>query len=260
MSPSGPFIETRIMLRSLALYSTVTFGLFTVAACSSDYSPCPTPQERRACSCGGDVEGVQRCMPEKVWGACDCSEPDEAGSGGMGGSAGSPGGSGGMSGGPAAGAGAGGAGAGGAGAGGAAGTAPTAGASGAASGAGGAGAGAGAGGGGGGGGAGGASGSMADARPAYGGCTEDSVDEDCRPSSICVVTDFASQNVTVCAPPCTNRDQCPLPEGDYEAMVVCTEGRCRIDCTGELLLPLSCPSGMVCADQVIGTSYCHDAA
>ena len=101
---------------------------------------------------------------------------------------------------------------------------------------------------------------MADNKPAYGGCTEDSVDEDCRSGSICVVTSFTPAAVTVCAPACTTMQQCPVPEGDYEAMVVCAEGRCRIDCTGELLAPLSCPSGMACADQVIGTSYCHDAA
>ncbi len=249
------------MPRSLLLYSTLTFGLFAVAGCSSEYTACPTPLERRACSCGGDVEGVQQCMPEKVWSDCDCSgegtPPADAGmAGASGGGAGGAGGTSGASG--AAGAGAGGSGAGGAGGGGAGGTGGSAGSMTPAAGAGAGGAGAG--GAAGEGGAGGAGGSMAEARPAYGGCTEDTVDEDCREGSICVLTQAVSGELTVCAPSCTMAEQCPVPDGEYEAMVVCAEGRCRIDCTPEVLAPRSCPSGMACAEQVLDTSYCHDAA
>lgn len=231
--------------------------------------PCSDPGQRQACSCGDGQSGSQQCLPERVLGDCDCSatmRPLAAGhdagavgtdaavsanasdSGGSAntaktdasstlpatddsGTAMSPamsgaGGMGGM--------------------GGAAGMA----------GGGGVGAAAGAGGGGAGGG-GGAAGSMSDA---YTACSSAS---DCRPSSDCTMVTanalLGTPDASVCAPPCTTATDCPVPEGSYEAAVVCDVDQfCRLDCTPLDLSSTdrSCPSAMSCVASPLTASFC----
>jgi hypothetical protein len=244
------------MSRSLALYP-LTCLLLAGFGCSSDYESCPMPRAARACACDSGSDGTQRCLPEMVWGACDCSVGAPANDGGPSNPAGSaaagqPGSSGGGApaaagagaGGSAAGAGASAAGAGaGAGAGGSAGMGGSAGA---AAGSGGVGSGAGA----------------SSDKPAYGACTPATVDADCTSGSTCIVTPFLPEDVSVCAPACTSAAQCPTLSGDFDAAVDCVEGRCRYDCSSETpLSPLSCPSGMVCVADITGLTpaFCHDA-
>jgi len=65
----------------------------------------------------------------------------------------------------------------------------------------------------------------------------------------------------VCARACGDTSDCPVPEGMYEADVLCVEGRCRIDCTSEFpLVQQTCPAGMTCiAEDFPGLAeYCYD--
>jgi hypothetical protein len=84
--------------------------------------------------------------------------------------------------------------------------------------------------------------------------------DDCRPSSDCtnVPADMllGTPDYSVCAPPCTTVADCPVPEGGYEAEVVCdTDQLCHLDCTPVALADRSCPSGMTCVTSAL-TSFC----
>lgn len=211
-----------------------------LAACETDYETCPKPGRTEACSCGGE-SGLRTCLPERVWGDCDCTATPTAGEGmdaAM----------------------------------------PMSGASGAAGMAGMAGMSSGTGGTGGTGGLGGMGGMSTDASmmidggdaeipeldggedaaggaggttpegPAYAGCSTGTVADDCRAGSSCLVSDvpfLGSETLEVCAPACTVVGDCPAAPSGGEAMLMCTGGRCRLDCSG-FPLPVTCPTGMEC--------------
>jgi hypothetical protein len=223
------------------------------AACD-DLEPCDAQGDTQPCECAGGAPGAQRCLPEQIWSACDCTA-EPAPEGGGGGVSGGAGGAGGRSG----------SGAGAGGASGAGGARPPAGGAGDdddagmdpdPAGAGGS-SGAGAGGASGMGGNGGAAGPMS---AAYRGCMDTG---DCDPGAACLMSPVVLVDPSrVCAPACGNADDCPVPEGSYDADVSCVAGRCRIDCTevDAFPLPRSCPANMLCvADEFpSATSYCYD--
>jgi hypothetical protein len=94
---------------------------------------------------------------------------------------------------------------------------------------------------------------------AYSDCMNDN---DCeRADSSCVRTSGPSGMRSVCAPPCFDVVDCPVPEGAYDAVLVCEAGFCVLDCTGiPLVSPASCPGGMVCVEPELPevVSYCFD--
>ena len=110
-------------------------------------------------------------------------------------------------------------------------------------------------------GAGGAGGAPADAgmpKPVnpYSACMSAS---DCVPGAQCIITPSTPTNATVCAPPCVDTTDCPVPKGSYEAVMTCVTGYCQLDCTPVLFAPLlTCPTGMTCIAPLLGESYCHD--
>jgi hypothetical protein len=243
---------------------TLLAALLAAASLScTDIEPCDEHGDEQSCTCSGGDPGTQVCLPEKVWDDCDCSaqpEDDDMGQGGSGGAA--AGASGGSSGAAA-----------GAGAGGSAGATAGAGAGGsAAAGTGGSDAEpmldggldggelAGAGGSAGAGGAGGAGGGGGQAADPYRTCTADT---DCDSDATCLTLSIGfplpTDEVHVCAPACTAPANCAVPAGSYEAMIVCAESLCRLDCTPAELFgaSLSCPTGMTCEADAFGTSYCY---
>jgi hypothetical protein len=240
------------------------FLLFAIAGCSTD-EPCGVPGVVETCACGGSP-GARVCQKDKTWRACDCSGSialpnavvQVSGSGGSG-AGGTSAGSGGGSGTATSGSGgrAGSSGASGAGAGmpdGGGGMPPMAGEGGAAGEAGSAGAGTG-GAGAGAGGEGGAAGSVSPDE-AYRGCATAA---DCDPGARCTITAGFPTSSYVCAPACVDVAECPVPEGDYEATVLCQTGYCQLDCTPVLFAPLlSCPVGMSCIAPTFGVAICHD--
>jgi hypothetical protein len=224
-----------------------------MALACDDLATCAEHGDTKACACEGGERGVQTCLPERVWNACECSAPSrpvDAGAAGGGGSSGEAGGGG---------------------------AAGTSGASGATpppldggdddggaepepGGSGGAGAGAGGGGAGGDGGMGGSGGSAGAMSAAYRGCMDMN---DCDAAASCEMSTppVLEAPLGVCSPDCLAVGDCPVPEGTYDAAVSCVEGRCRLDCTEELpLVPRTCPSGMTCAagDLLGVASYCYD--
>jgi hypothetical protein len=230
------------------------FAGWTALGCD-DLEPCDEQGDTKACACDDGSDGLQSCLPERIWGECECS--DAGGIGGSGGAGGSDAPRGGGTGG-------GGSGASGTGgmmsvpdAGGDddAGSEPMSGAGGGSSGAGGNGGASGQGG------AGGASGGGAGGAPAmrdaYRGCMNQN---GCDPGATCAMSPATEEQgpLRVCAPECADTLECPVPEGNYDAVVDCVEGRCRLDCSG--LLPLTCPTGMTCvADELPSlSSYCYD--
>lgn len=239
-------------------------GLLGIAlACAlapgcDDLAPCDAQGDTQPCECAGGAPGAQVCLPELIWAACDCtSEP--APDGGTTHAGGTGGGGSGASSGTG-------------GAGGAGGARPPAGGSGdedagaepdpGSAGAGAGGAGAGSGGSAGTGGQSGEGGASAPMSAAYRDCMNaNSCDED---AECLMSTPGLLGPLRVCSPACSDAGDCPVPEGTYDADVVCTEGRCRIDCTEmedfPLPTPQSCPEGMACiADEFPSvTSYCYD--
>ncbi|HMI93554.1 MAG TPA: hypothetical protein VK509_19410 [Polyangiales bacterium] len=227
--------------------------LASVAPGCTGINPCRKQGLTEECDCAGGKKGVRMCLPERVWDHCACGEMPPAG--GSSGAAGA--GAGGMSG--------------------ASGMSGMSGASGSSSGTGGSGgtqpdpdddagvdmagsggaSGVSGGGGVGGGGTGGGAGSTTMAA-AYKRCTSAT---ECSASATCESTadpDDAEAMLKSCAPACTDKAGCPVPEGSYTAMVECVEGHCRLDCTPPLLEPeLTCPSGMRCAATgLLEPSYC----
>jgi hypothetical protein len=118
---------------------------------------------------------------------------------------------------------------------------------------------AGAGGNGGAGGAAGAGGATAPMSAAYRGCMNMN---DCDTGASCEMAPALLEGpLRVCAPACDDVSDCPVPEGTYEADVLCVDARCRIDCTSEILLvQQTCPTGMTCvAEEFPGIAeYCYD--
>jgi hypothetical protein len=52
---------------------------------------------------------------------------------------------------------------------------------------------------------------------------------------------------------------CPVPDGTYEAVLACSQGGCRLDCTPLPFAPLlTCPAGMACVAPLFSPAYCHD--
>jgi hypothetical protein len=222
--------------------------LFAVTACTAE-ERCSVPGLVTVCTCEDGSPGARVCAPENTFRACDCSgaialpnpvrdSPGASGAGGAGGASG--------------GAGAGGA-AGRGGAGGATppdddaglGPEPTAGSSADASVAG----------------SGGSAGDAGTIDPleAYRGC---STVADCEPdAAACTLTPSFPMNYSVCAPACIDTGDCPVPEGDYQAVVRCVTGICRLDCTPVLFAPLrTCPASMICIAPQLGVAFCHDDA
>lgn len=242
------------MKRAALPFGTQTMRWFALLlpalgiGCGSDYETCDRRGDVQECTCG-PAEGIRRCLPEHVWGACVCDEqqqsPADADAGAAGGGAGAEGTAGGASAGtggsPAAGSSAAGEGGGGA---------PMSGAGGSA------GAEAGSGGAGGSGSGGGQAGSAGSDKPPYGACDPSSAEEDCPDAAICIETLTLIDSYTVCAPACADADECPEPAGSFGAVLECVEGRCRLNCAPELET-VSCPSGMVCAEDLLAGSYCH---
>lgn len=227
--------------------------LLLTSACS-DQNPCSVPGIVQNCTCGNGMKGARVCGDDKTWQACNCSgsiglpnavanKPTMHGSGGSGsggrGSMVPPGG------------------------GGSGGMKPPPMSTDEDGGGGGTGV---ADGGGGSGGtiahadAGGSGGAMADAGMTepmnpYGACMTAA---DCVPGAQCVVTASTPTDATVCAPPCVDTGDCPVPAGSYEAVLTCVTGFCQLDCTPVLFNPLlTCPSGMTCIAPLFGESYCH---
>jgi hypothetical protein len=229
-------------------------SLLLLAGACSDDSPCGVPGVVQTCACSGGMHGARVCGDDKTWQACNCSgaialpnpvadKPTMhgsggSGSGGRGGMMPPKGGSGGMmapptsmdedgGGGVADGGGSGGSGSGGMNA------HPD---------------------------AGGTGGAMADAgmptpMNAYGACKTPA---DCVMGAQCIVTASTPTDATVCAPPCVDTGDCPVPPGSYQAVLTCVTGYCQLDCTPVLFDPLlSCPSGMTCIAPLFGESYCH---
>ena len=92
----------------------------------------------------------------------------------------------------------------------------------------------------------------------YRGCTSAG---DCDDGASCEMSPAEIMDpLPVCAPSCSDVPDCPVPEGSYEADVVCVDGRCRLDCTTELLVQQTCPEGMTCvANDILGlVEYCYD--
>lgn len=263
MSARG--LQSRAVVHEYArrVFARAAFAIalaVALTACTG-IKPCAKRGLTESCECPGGVQGVRVCLPERVWDHCACGEMPAADAGVAGnGGTGAPAGAGGMSGG-----GSGGSGAGGSDSGGSGGSEPPdsdedAGAeptSDAGAGTGGA-SGGGSGGSGGSAGSAGASGGAAPASTAYKACTSES---DCGAGASCesaVDPDDPFAEVLACAPACTEVSECPVPEGSYDAMIVCVEEHCRLDCSADLLQdPLSCPAGMRCAStDVLGPSYC----
>ena len=245
-------------------FASTLFGIalaVALTACTG-IKPCAKRGLTESCECPGGVRGVRVCLPERVWDHCACGEmpAGDAGVAGKGGNSGAAG-TGGMSGSGSSGTGAGGSSSGGSG-----GSKPPdsdedAGAepiSDAAAGTGGM-SGGGSGGSAGSAGSAGASGSAAPASAAYKACTTAS---DCGGAGASCESgtdpDDPFAEVQACAPACTDMSECPVPEGSYEAMIVCVDEHCRLDCSADLLQePLTCPASMRCASTgALGPSYC----
>jgi len=214
--------------------------LLLAAAACSEIDPCGVPGIVTVCACGNGEQGARVCSEDKHWGACDCSgaialpgpigpRDPQGGAGGTGGST------------PAPGSGTGGApvmppddDAGGepqpqAGSGGTAGGADAGGAP--------------------------ADAGMPEPTDPYDNCATAS---DCRPGGECVITPSFPMDEVVCAPPCAQASDCPVPEGNFEAVLTCETGFCLLDCTPVLFAPLlSCPRQMTCIAPLIGQAYCH---
>jgi hypothetical protein len=248
-------MEAKVMSSSRAFAITLAVLLFACSGCDAGEA-CDVPGAVELCACGSGAPGTQGarlCQDDHTWNTCDCSgaiplpnavmplDP----SGGRGGMAGTAGNSG----------------AGGAGSGGTGGGTPMmdgggndddggmdlpdGGGSGGMGGSGGSGGMSGSGG----------MGGMDPENP-YGPCMGN---PDCRTSAECTITPSFPTQATVCAPKCVDTTDCPVPEGTYEAMVMCVTGYCRIDCTPvgfEALL--TCPTGMTCIAPLFGTPWCHD--
>jgi hypothetical protein len=242
--------EREDMLRPIACWLGLALTAAFAPGCD-DLATCAEHGDTKSCECEGGASGTQRCLPERIWAACDCSSPapvPDGGAAGVGGSGGA-------------------AAAGRSGAGGAAGASGTAGAtapvdagdeddagmdpapagSGGSGGAGGAA------------GAAGAGGATAPMSAAYRGCMNMN---DCDTGASCdMAPALLEAPLRVCAPACDDVSDCPVPEGTYEADVLCVDARCRIDCTSEiLLLQQTCPTGMTCiAEDFPGIAeYCYD--
>lgn len=230
----------------------------TIAPACTGIEPCKKRGLSEACKCDGGTMGTRSCLPELVWDHCECGSlptPDAGVSGmsggGMGGAAAISGGGG--TSGSAAPAGSGGSGGSGGGSGSVApnpdddaGIEPISDG------------GAGSGGSGGAGGAGGTAGTTAPVGSPYKACTSA---PDCGAGASCESAtdpDDSSATIHACAPACSDVNACPAkPAGSYDAMLVCVSGHCRLDCSPPLLEPdLSCPSGMRCAGDLLGPSYC----
>ncbi len=244
------------LLRALAALAIVT-----AAACKS-LKLCGPPGQTQACVCSDARNGAQQCLPERVWGKCDCTgaivldaaapgagQTDAGNASATGGNGGADGmslqdagkdastpgaiadedGGGGAAPAPDAGQG-------GAGGGGAAGGSGSGGAGGGGSG--------GSGGGGGGG--------------EYKSC---SASTECGGGQCTTTQDPANLlgTIGVCAPPCTDAATCPLPAGSYEATASCDNGYCHLNCTGSGFpfgTDRTCPSAMSCV-ALLGVSYCY---
>jgi hypothetical protein len=63
---------------------------------------------------------------------------------------------------------------------------------------------------------------------------------------------------SVCAPPCTALAECPVPDGSFEAALICDNDFCRLECTADVPLGTerSCPSGMHCVMSELTRSFC----
>ena len=91
--------------------------------------------------------------------------------------------------------------------------------------------------------------------PPYRACAAAS---DCDSGGQCMVTASFPTNASVCAPACVDVGDCPVPDGSYEASVICDVGFCRLDCTPVLFAALlTCPADMTCIAPLLGTAYCH---
>lgn len=220
--------------------------LLCAAVACDEGEPCGVPGVAATCACGDGHAGARVCQPDGNWRACDCSgaislpNPVSVRDGGSG--AGGAGGGGG-------------------------GGAPAAG------------------------GRGGGGGGMSDAamppvdedagvEPPDAGPTPDaSIDagtpdagpvdpleayracanaSECDEGAQCLMTSSFPTNASVCQPACIDIGDCPVPGGNYDAVVECATGRCRLNCTPVLFAPLlSCPTGMQCIDPLIGTAICH---
>jgi hypothetical protein len=242
--------------RALRGGAWLTLAFALIAPACTGIAPCKKRGLTEACKCEGGGMGTRTCLPELVWDHCECGtlpKPDSGVSGMSGGGAGgagavSGGGVSGSSGSMAPGGSGGSSGSGGS-------TAPnpdddagmdmpvdggTSGSGGSAGSAGMSGSG----------------GSMAPAMP-YKACMNAS---ECGMSATCESAtdpDDSALMVHACAPACSDASSCPKPAGSYTAMVVCASGHCRIDCSAPLLQDdLTCPSGMRCASDLLGPSYC----
>jgi hypothetical protein len=244
IQPTTPRRCTSAGLASAALL------LWAAAGCA-DVERCGVPGVVGPCACADGKQGARVCQAEKTWRACDCSgaialpnpvreREHESGSGGGGGAGGS-----------------------GPGASGSGGSAPQADAAmppgdddggaepaGGAGGAGEAGDGSG--------GDGGAAGDAGVVAPglAYRGCMTAA---DCDPGARCVITAGFPSDDSVCQPACVDVADCPVPEGDYQAVPECVTGFCRLDCTPVLFEALhTCPEGMHCIATQLSLAFCHD--
>lgn len=90
------------------------------------------------------------------------------------------------------------------------------------------------------------------ARAAYGPCPNRT---GC-PTGTCL-SPFGATDRNVCAATCDTVRDCPVPEGDYDAQVVCSQGLCALDCTPALFAAaLSCPYAMECVADLLGPAFC----
>jgi hypothetical protein len=81
---------------------------------------------------------------------------------------------------------------------------------------------------------------------------------DCQAGAECVVTPSFPMDEVVCAPACVQPSDCPVPDGNFEAVLTCELGFCRLDCTPVLFAPLlTCPPRMTCVAPLLGPAYCH---
>jgi hypothetical protein len=235
---------------ALALIAAVA-----LVGCTDDPEACGVRGGSQACACSDGRSGAQLCLPEGVWGHCECTGPFEGGiaeddasatpppGGGSGGS--STGGSGGANGEDDAGST----------------PMPTTGGSDAP----GIDAGAvgdaavDAGGGAGTGGSGGSGGVDAGNAPSasYAACESSA---DCGGDACRQTTDLLLGTLGVCAPDCQDAADCPMPAGAYDAAPACESGQCRLDCAALFPLPFprSCPGGMVCrAEGLLQSCYAN---
>jgi hypothetical protein len=216
----------------------VAAGMLAWAGCDTPPA-CKTPGSTRTCACDKGQSGVQRCLPERVWDRCMCSSdarmtdagsggasvPTTGGTGGTGGATGSGGSTQPSS--PMTGDDDGG---------GDASPMSSTGGSGAVDA---------------GGGTGGMSASDSGTPPvivvdAYTPCTTES---ECKPAGSGCLTDASGVLGSACQPKCNGKNDCPVPAGNYTAVVTCNaEKRCVLDCSpsDSDLTPGTCPGALEC--------------